>query len=371
MKTKDIKSIEKKSTLTEKAKILKETILANANALADRILEKAIAKEEQELAWAKRKEQIIAENKKKQLEAAQKKREIKSSKRLELKNKTIPSITSEIEKNQEKLEEQRIKHLAELEENHKKRLEAAKRKAIKKAHHSEVKVEKHTTKAERIEAIKEKKRIGKENYNKEMQRQASEIEADRQGYGERVTKREEIENKRIQMLVERRKKRLEKLQIVELTQRQKTIKDLEHFAEAEKIRLKKKEEKRAKYLTKGGIEIPKVKNKAEARPFEPQKPKVSIEFKKYNIVTARLTDKQTIIDSKPNELICRSTDLSKRMKDYHNAEMKEHEDNYVGTFAYPIDKPEHCVYEMINSKYLTINDKLTSRMAKQKDAKAA
>lgn len=372
MKTKDIKSTEKKSTLTEKAKMLKETILANANALADRILNKAIAEEERELAWAKRKEEIIAENKKKQLEAAQKKREIKDAKRLEIvKHKTIPTITPELDRNQKILEDYHAKHLAEIEEKRNKRLEAAKQKAINKIHHSEVKVEKHTTKAERIEAIKEKKRIGKENYNKEMQKQASEIAADRKGYSERITKREEIEAKRLQMLAERRKKRLEKLQIVELTQRQKTIKDLERFAEAEKIRLKKKEEKRAKYLTKGGIEVPKVKNKVETRPFEPKAPKVSIEFNKYLIITARVTDKMSIIDSKPNELTCRPTDLSKRMKDYHNLEMKEHSDNYVGIFAYPVNQPDHCVYEMINSKFLTINNELTSRMAKQKDAKAA
>lgn len=373
MKTKDIKSIEKKSTLTEKAKKLKETIIANANALTDRILDKAITVEEREKTFAIRKKEIIAEAKKKQLEAAQKKREIKNAKRLEVvKHKTIPTITPELERNQKMLEEQHIKHLAELEENRNKRLETAKQKAINKVHHSEVKDKiKHTTKAERIEAAKEQKRIGKQNHNAEMQKQASEIAADRKGYGERIAKRKENEAERIQMLVERRKKRLEKLQIVELTQQQKIIKDLKHFAEAEKIRLKKKEEKRAKYLTKGGIEIPKVKNKVETRPFEPKAPKVSIEFNKYLIITARVTDKMSIVDSKPNELMCRPTDLSKRMKDYHNLEMKEHSDNYVGIFAYPINQPDHCVYEMINNKFLTINNELTSRMAKQKDAKAA
>ena len=45
MKTKDIKSTEKKTSSLDKVKALKEKIIANANALADRILNKAIATE--------------------------------------------------------------------------------------------------------------------------------------------------------------------------------------------------------------------------------------------------------------------------------------------------------------------------------------
>ena len=49
MNTIDIKSVEKKKvSLVEKAKDLKKVVLENATALADRILNKAIAREEQE-----------------------------------------------------------------------------------------------------------------------------------------------------------------------------------------------------------------------------------------------------------------------------------------------------------------------------------
>ena len=52
------------------------------------------------------------------------------------------------------------------------------------------------------------------------------------------------------------------------------------------------------------------------------------------------------------------------MKDKNN-------ENYVGTFVYPIDQPDHCIFEMINSKKLNIEGKLTSRMASQRETKAA
>lgn len=80
MKTKDIKSTEKKISSLDKVKALKEKIIANANALADRILSKAIAKEEQEKAWETRKEELKAEAAKKRKEAALKKREEKAKK---------------------------------------------------------------------------------------------------------------------------------------------------------------------------------------------------------------------------------------------------------------------------------------------------
>lgn len=80
MKTKDIKSTEKKISSLDKVKALKEKIIANANALADRILSKAIAKEEQEKAWETRKKELKAEAAKKRKEAALKKREEKAKK---------------------------------------------------------------------------------------------------------------------------------------------------------------------------------------------------------------------------------------------------------------------------------------------------
>lgn len=90
MKTKDIKSTEKKTSSLDKVKALKEKIIANANALADRILNKAIAKEEQQKAWETRKEELKAEAAKKRKEAALKKREEKAKKLIQI-HTSIPT----------------------------------------------------------------------------------------------------------------------------------------------------------------------------------------------------------------------------------------------------------------------------------------
>ena len=74
----DTKEKKPKITLLEKSKALKEKIIENASTFADRILNKAIAKEEQAKAWEKKKEQLKAEATKKRKEAALKKREEKA-----------------------------------------------------------------------------------------------------------------------------------------------------------------------------------------------------------------------------------------------------------------------------------------------------
>lgn len=86
----DTKEKKPKVTLLDKAKILKEKIIENANAFADHILNKAIAKEEQTEAWEKKKEELKAEADKKRKEAALKKREEKAKKLISI-HATIPS----------------------------------------------------------------------------------------------------------------------------------------------------------------------------------------------------------------------------------------------------------------------------------------
>lgn len=371
MKT-DIKSIEKELSLVEKAELLKNKIVENANALADRILTKAIKKEESEQIWKSRKEELKAKYDKLRKDAAILKRKKKAKIREEriktLMNKTIPTITPELTKNQDKLEEEHKEKLLKKQEKRKERLKIA---AINKVHHKEKKVIKHVTKEQKIAEIKEKKQQGYQNYKKELERQSSEIMADRQGYADRIKKREKSEAERLEMLAKRRIDRMKRLQIVELSHKQKMINDLKHFKEAQLARIKKKEEKRAKYLTKGGIKVPKVKNKVEARSYD-IRPIDKIEFNKYKIIISKLSDAKEIIDNEPFELTCLAKDLSKRMKDYHNVEMKKDKSTHVGIFAYDINQSNYCVHEMINNDYLSINGVLTSRLAKnKKDNKVA
>ena len=89
MKTKDIKSVEKSKSITDKAKELKNIIIKNANDLADRILNRAIAREEAEKLWAEKKEELLKKASEARKKAAQEKRNKRNEKRLEI-NKTIP-----------------------------------------------------------------------------------------------------------------------------------------------------------------------------------------------------------------------------------------------------------------------------------------
>lgn len=284
MKTKDIKSTEKKTSSLDKVKALKEKIIANANALADRILNKAIAKEEQQKAWETRKEELKAEAAKKRKEAALKKREEKAKKLIQIHTSIPTKDTSKKQKAIDKaIEEKHDEKMIAIEtkfENFnpkqqkltkEERIERNKKRAIKLIHHKEIKDKiKHTTKEEREKIAAEARKAGYLAYKAEMQRQASEIAADPKAYQARQEKRTKSEQERLNMLAEKRKARMDKLQRVELTQKQKTLKDLEHFKLAQERRNKKKLERRQMYLSKGGIQLPKVKNKVEVRPIVEQ-----------------------------------------------------------------------------------------------------
>ena len=207
MKTKDIKSTEKKTSSLDKVKALKEKIIANANALADRILNKAIAKEEQQKAWETRKEELKAEAAKKRKEAALKKREEKAKKLIQI-HASIPTkdtskkqkaIDEEIEK---KHDERMIAMETKFEDFNPKqqkltkeeRIERNKKRAIKLIHHKEIKDKiKHTTKEEREKIAAEARKAGYLAYKAEMQRQASEIAADPKAYQARQEKRAKSE----------------------------------------------------------------------------------------------------------------------------------------------------------------------------------
>ena len=378
MKTKDIKSIEKSKSITDKAKELKEIIISNANALADRILDRAIAREEAEKQWAEKKEELLKKATELRKKAAQEKRDRRNNQRLEI-NKTIPFCHAGKFANPEDVTKYNdyIAAVRKQQEElaNKVKTESKKEETVEKKHNKKDTVKRtptmRTTKDERIQAAIEKKIQGKANYRKELQKQASEIEADPKGYQERQQKKQKSEQERLDMLAAKRKERLEKKIKNELTTKQLVLKQINDFKESQKKRLEKKDLKRAKYITKGGEKVNKFKIKTPLRPSVIIEKK-DTELNSYNVVIARVTDKNTIIDSKPQVVKCKSNTLSNHIKDIHNTCMKDkNNENYVGIFVYPIDQPDHCIFEMINSKKLNIEGKLTSRIASQRETKAA
>ena len=378
MKTKDIKSTEKKTSSLDKVKALKEKIIANANALADRILNKAIAKEEQQKAWETRKEELKAEAAKKRKEAALKKREEKAKKLIQI-HASIPTkdtskkqkaIDEEIEK---KHDEKMIAMETKFEDFNPKqqkltkeeRIERNKKRAIKLIHHKEIKDKiKHKTKEEREKIAAEARKAGYLAYKAEMQRQASEIAADPKAYQARQEKRAKSEQERLSMLAEKRKARMEKLQRVELTQKQKTLKDLEHFKLAQERRNKKKLERRQMYLSKGGIQLPKVKNKVEIRPIVEQ-PKKQDSSKHRYIVRTQYIDQPSLTGDRVGAIVCLPDKLKDIVKYSFNKMMEKESDKVVGYFIYDSDNPEVCIMEMVNSKYREIDGVTITRLQKQ------
>ena len=378
MKTKDIKSIEKSKSITDKAKELKERIIKNANDLADRILDRAIAREEAEKQWAEKKEELLKKATELRKKAAQEKRDRRNNQRLEI-NKTIPFCHAGKFANPEDVTKYNdyIAAVRKRQEElaNKAKTESKKEETVEKKHNKKDTVKRtptmRTTKDERIQAAIEKKIQGKANYRKELQKQASEIEADPKGYQARQQKKQKSEQERLDMLAAKRKDRLDRKIKTELTIKQRILKQIEDFKESQKKRLEKKKLKQAKYITKGGETVNKFKIKTPLRPSVIIEKK-DTELNSYNVVIARVTDKNTIIDSKPQVVKCKSNTLSNHIKDIHNTCMKDkNNENYVGTFVYPIDQPDHCIFEMINSKKLNIEGKLTSRIASQRETKAA
>lgn len=378
MKTKDIKSTEKKISSLDKVKALKEKIIANANALADRILSKAIAKEEQEKAWETRKEELKAEAAKKRKEAALKKREEKAKKLSQIHSSIPTKDTSKKQKAidkaiEEKHDEKMIAKETKFEDFNPKRqkltkeerIERNKKRAIKLIHHKEIKDKtKHITKEEKEKIAAEARKAGYLAYKAEMQKQASEIAADPKAYQARQEKRKKSEQERLNMLAEKRKARMDKLQQVELTQKQKTLKDLEHFKLAQERRNEKKLQRRQMYLSKGGIQLPKVKNKVEVRPIVEQ-PKKQDSSKHRYIVRTQYIDQPSLTGDRVGAIVCLPDKLKDIVKYSFNKMMEKESDKVVGYFIYDSDNPEVCIMEMVNSKYREIDGVTITRLQKQ------
>lgn len=378
MKTKDIKSTEKKTSSLDKVKALKEKIIANANALADRILNKAIAKEEQQKAWETRKEELKAEAAKKRKEAALKKREEKAKKLIQIHSSIPTKDTSKKQKAidkaiEEKHDEKMIAKETKFEDFNPKRqkltkeerIERNKKRTIKLIHHKEIKDKtKHITKEEREKIAAEARKAGYLAYKAEMQKQASEIAADPKAYQARQEKRTKSEQERLNMLAEKRKARMEKLQRVEFTQKQKTLKDLEHFKLAQERRNEKKLQRRQMYLSKGGVQLPKVKNKVEVRPVVEQ-PKKQDSSKHRYIVRTQYIDQPSLTGDRVGAIVCLPDKLKDIVKYSFNKMMEKESDKVVGYFIYDSDNPEVCIMEMVNSKYREIDGVTITRLQKQ------
>lgn len=378
MKTKDIKSTEKKISSLDKVKALKEKIIANANALADRILSKAIAKEEQEKAWETRKEELKAEAAKKRKEAALKKREEKAKKLSQIHSSIPTKDTSKKQKAidkaiEEKHDEKMIAKEIKFEDFNPKRqkltkeerIERNKKRAIKLIHHKEIKDKtKHITKEEKEKIAAEARKAGYLAYKAEMQKQASEIAADPKAYQVRQEKRKKSEQERLNMLAEKRKARMDKLQQVELTQKQKTLKDLEHFKLAQERRNEKKLQRRQMYLSKDGIQLPKVKNKVEVQPIVEQ-PKKQDSSKHRYIVRTQYIDQPSLTGDRVGAIVCLPDKLKDIVKYSFNKMMEKESDKVVGYFIYDSDNPEVCIMEMVNSKYREIDGVTITRLQKQ------
>lgn len=378
MKTKDIKSTEKKTSSLDKVKALKEKIIANANALADRILSKAIAKEEQEKAWETRKKELKAEAAKKRKEAALKKREEKAKKLSQIHSSIPTKDTSKKQKAidkaiEEKHDEKMIAKEIKFEDFNPKRqkltkeerIERNKKRAIKLIHHKGIKNKtKHITKEEKEKIAAEARKADYLAYKAEMQKQASEIAADPKTYQARQEKRKKSEQERLNMLAEKRKARMDKLQQVELTQKQKILKDLEHFKLAQERRNEKKLQRRQMYLSKDGIQLPKVKNKVEVRPIIEQ-PKKQDSSKHRYIVRTQYIDQPSLTGDRVGAIVCLPDKLKDIVKYSFNKMMEKESDKVVGYFIYDSDNPEVCIMEMVNSKYREIDGVTITRLQKQ------
>lgn len=367
---------EMKQTLLKKMsdimKAKKAAIVSAANDLADRIILRAIEKEEQKKKFDEADKKIKEKVKKDRMAIAEKKRKRKA----ELRNKTIPSPEAianakkqqdflakahaakreEIEARLDEKENFMNQSAEEWSKKHEERIKRNTELTLKRLHHKEIKL-KRTTKAERIEAIKAKKEAGKAAFNAEMKRQASEIAADRQGYANRVEKRRRTETERLARIAERRKLRKDKIFTEHLKQQKIQQLNLKRFIESEKARLARKEEKRAKYLTTGGIKVPKVKNnvaidKTRAEEYiKVAETKMKDEKERYIIRIASIASSEIVSDS-VCAFICKPEGLNKRMKEAHNKRMKEEPDTYVGIYAYSgIGKDQKCVSEMLNDKF--------------------
>lgn len=387
----------------EAAKAKKELILLNANAQADRIIEAAIKREEQAIAWATKYEEmkkVADENRKK---AAIFKREAKNKVRLSLASlkKGIPKVTPKVTKIQVKLDKIYAEKLAtktvaqfaklgsveltemlaipenkdskdmltkalESAKQREERVKKNKEKVLAKLHHKEKSENKEI--AQPKEETKRIKAMTPEERKAEYRRVKAEVVPNSNQKKKDENKEKSIA--RSQQLAEARLKRMEKKQAVELTTIQKRDKDIARFLKSEEARKARKAAKAATYLTKGAIPKVKTKKAVDTSTKKPLSlPKEKEELVRYLIAT------QTIgkVDS-AGALVCRPSDLKKRIKEAHDRHMDPkmgNPDTYVGIFVKDPKDSSKYIFEMVNDKFRNIDGVLTSRLEQNKAAIAA
>lgn len=400
---------DKLNSITEAKKAAeakKEVILLNANAQADRIINAAIKREEEAKAWATRYEELKKEADAKRKAKAKFKREAKEKVKISLwrMQKSMPKIiTKEVKKRQDELENIHLikkeianyaklgtEKLTELLTNpdHKEnirliekaleitnvrtaRKEVNTKKALNKLHHKDKTLAQPKEETKRFKAMTPEER--KADYRKIMAEAKAKFDISGMIPNSNQQKKDKNKAKSIarsQQLAEIRLKRIEKKQAVELTVKEKRDKDIARFLKSEKARKERKAAKEAVYLTKGAIPAVKTKKVIDISKKKPLPlPKKSEELEKYLIVTQHIGK-----EDGAGALVCRPSDLKKRIKDAHNRHMDPKlgdPNTYVGIFVKDPKDANEYIFEMINDKFRNIDGVLTSRLKQNKAAMAA
>lgn len=332
LKAKKAKYDAKIAELNKKQKERIDDIKVNADMLTERILESLIQKEETDKKLKKAEESAKAAAKDKKIKAAKEKRKRKSD---IIKNVTIPNAAKieEVKKQQnflaeahavkrkeiEKRLDEKYKKCDDIEgktkEEREKRRKEAMKKALSKIHKAGPKT--RTTKEQRIEAIKEAKAEGKAKYEAMI--------AEHKAKGEdpivkaKREKKAKKEAERQQRIAEHRIERKKKLMAVELSQKKKTESDVKRFLESEKIRLARKEAKRAKY----SISSKEANN----------------ENKEYIITLFYKDNKQSNLQNARHT----KEELHDRLQKIRNYQVEKYNDGFVKVEAYEASNPKIVV----------------------------
>lgn len=364
-----------KEEIRAKFEAKKAEMQKNLDAQADRIIDKMIKDEERQ----KRLDEAEKIAKEKAKVTVLKKKEAKEARRMQL-AKSIPSkeAVEDAKKRQAELSKQYEKKLDEKydAEEQKKAFEAKrnKRKELmakrRDAFHKKRKGEKIIA-APKPETIEQHKKTPEEiradflKYQKERKEmfEKSGVQPGSKAAEKQKVKREVYVKAHPQAVAEKRLTRLEAKQTEEFRVKANIAKQLAHFKEVQEKRNKKREEKRAKYLTKGGKEVPKVKNKVKARPYTITPPKQK-ETVKYIVVTQFKNREDGV-----GAFVCYPENVSKRIKEAHEKHMRHPKlgdpENYIGMFVKDPNNPENYIFEMINENF---DRNQYSRMKKAKAA---
>ena len=331
----------------DKLKLSVQAMLDASNALADRILNKAIAIEAREDAFKARREEIstvvkekIILSKEQRLERRKLRREAELAKCKANKHKTIPSgeALEVAKKNQVQLE---------------KKLNATKPASIAKKHDKQAITDKlkntRTTKAQRTEATVERKKSGKEEYEA-MVSQHKAIAAQTAAAVEAKTPtKEQLE------LAEKKQKHDQKLAEIRIARMEK--KQSEQM-KAEKARKMQKIAKKLAIAEKDKAKRKYAESKKTIVPIRKEIPVVNIATKPtYMVVQNRLNSKKEPYAFTTFFLEFQKTEKEAKLaaKKLHNklmAEKNANEYHSVVVYRGSVADDEHKITQLINSLFV-------------------